>query len=126
MIGNRSGRNRQKGITMWGIMTIVAVGVFFLFLFFKMFPPYLEDAQISSVLSNFASSSGARNKVPAQVIESIERRFDIEGVKNVTRRDIKIVPEGNSYAVEVDYFVEIPMFGNVSVMIDFEHRVIPH
>jgi len=29
-------RNAQKGVTMWGIMLIILIGVFFLFLFFKL------------------------------------------------------------------------------------------
>lgn len=118
------GLSKQKGITMWGIMLIILIGLFFLFLFFKLFPAYMEDAQISSVLSTFASSPGARSKPPHMVITSIERRFDIEGVKNANPlKDIKIVPDGNTYAIELDYLVEIEMLGNASVLLDFNHHV---
>lgn len=115
---------RQQGITMWGISVIILVGVFFLFLFFKLFPPYLEDMQVSSAIESFASTTEARNMAPPEALDAIQRRFDIENIRNVsTRRDLKIVPDGNSYAVEADYLVEIPMMGNISVLLDFEHRV---
>lgn len=118
-------QSRQRGITMWGIGIIVLVGLFFLFLFFKLFPPYMQDAQVGSAINSFAESYDARTKAPPEVIESIEKRLDIEGVTNVNaRKDIVVVPDGNTYAIEAKYIVEVPMFGNASVLLDFNHRVV--
>jgi len=118
-------RHGQRGITMWGIGVIVLVGLFFLFLFFKLFPPYMEDAQVASAIDAFATSYDARTKAPPEVIEAIEKRLDIENVKGMNaRKDIVIVPDGNTYAIEAKYVVEVPMMGNVSVLLDFNHRVV--
>lgn len=117
-------RSRQQGITMWGIMVIVLVGLFFLFLFFKLFPPYMEDAQISSAIDSFVTSPDARTKAPPEVIDAIEKRLDIENVKNLNpRKDIVIAPDGNTYSIEANYVVEVPMMGNASVLLYFNHRV---
>lgn len=115
---------RQEGITMWGIMMIILIGVFFLFLFFKLFPPYMQDAEISSQLSSVATSPGARNMAPSQVLQSIEKRFEIEDINDINvNTDIKIVPDGNSYAIDLNYTVELKMIGNVSVLLYFDHHV---
>jgi hypothetical protein len=113
---------RQQGLTMWGISLIILIGVFFLFLFFKLFPAYLEDAQVSSAISSFAASPDSANLAPSQAVENIQKRFDIDSVRNVSARDIKVIPEGSGYAVEVAYEVEVEMFGNVTVLLDFDHR----
>lgn len=112
----------QKGMSMWSISLVILIGVFFLFLFFKLFPPYMEDAQISSVINNYASSIDARNHSPEEMLTTIEKRFDIESVRNASVRDVKIVPDGSTVAIEMNYTVEVEMFGNVSVLLDFSHR----
>ena len=114
-------RNAQKGVTMWGIMLIILIGVFFLFLFFKLFPAYLEDWTISSQLDSVAHEPNARNLSPDDIMTAIEKRFEIEDIDNIRpRRDIKIVPEGNGVAIELNYSVEIEMVGNASVILYFD------
>jgi len=113
---------KQKGLTFWGIGVMILIGVFFLFLFFKLFPPYMEDMEIGSILRNFAISSDAHNMAPEDAIESIRKRFEIDNIRNAGVKDIKIVPAGDTYAVEVNYLVEVEMVGNVSALLDFRHR----
>ena len=117
-------KDTQKGLTLWGVMVIILVGVFFLFLFFKLFPAYMEDFEISSQLDSVAHEPNARNLSPDEIITAIEKRFEIEDINNVTpRRDVKIVPEGNGMAIDLNYNVEIEMMGNANVILYFEHHV---
>lgn len=113
---------KQKGLTFWGIGMLILVGVFFLFLFFKLFPPYMEDMSIGSHLRNFAISSEAHNMAPEEAIEAIRKRFDVDDIRNASVKDIKVVPDGDTYAVEVNYLVEVEMAGNISVLLDFRHH----
>jgi hypothetical protein len=118
-------RSGQKGITLWGIMAISVVAIFFLLLFFKLFPAYMEDLQASSAIDAFAESPGAKTLEPSDVINAIEKRLDIEGVKNLKpQKDIAIVPAGNAYAIEANYLVEIPFVGNISILLYFDHRAV--
>ena len=115
-------RNKQQGITMWGIMLIILVGIFFLFLFFKLFPAYMEDFAISSQLESVAHEPNARNLAPDEIMTAIEKRFEIEDIDNVKpRQDVKIVPQGNGVAIDLNYSVEIEMLGNANVILYFEH-----
>jgi hypothetical protein len=117
-------RNAQKGITMWGLMMIILIGVFFLFLFFKLFPAYMQDWEVSSQLESVAHEPNARNLSPDDIMTAIEKRFEIEDIDNIRpRRDIKIVPEGNGVAIDLNYNVEIEMLGNANVILYFDHHV---
>lgn len=114
---------RQRGLTMWGISMMILIGLFFLFLFFKLFPPYMQDAQVSSALRAFSTSPEARDMAPQEVREAIQRRFDVDTIDNLNvYKDIKIVPESGGYAVQADYEVIIELFGNVSVLLEFQHH----
>jgi hypothetical protein len=117
-------KDTQKGVTMWGIMLIILIGVFFLFLFFKLFPAYMQDFEISSQLDSVAHEPNARRFTPEDIMTSIEKHFEIEDIDNVKpRRDVKIVPEGNGLAIDLNYSVEIEMLGNASVILYFDHHV---
>ncbi|MGW8247011.1 MAG: DUF4845 domain-containing protein [Acidiferrobacterales bacterium] len=117
-------KDTQKGITMWGIMIIILIGVFFLFLFFKLFPAYMEDFEISSQLESVSHEPNARNLSPDEIMTMIEKRFEIEDIDNVKpRRDVKIVPQGNGVAIDLNYSVEIEMIGNANVILYFNHHV---
>lgn len=116
-------KNAQKGITMWGIMFMILVGVFFLFLFFKLFPAYMEDFEISSQLKSVAQEFRGKNPSPDDIINAIEKRFEIEDINNVKSRQAKIVPQGNGVAINLDYSVEIEMMGNADVVLYFDHHV---
>jgi len=113
---------KQKGLTLWGVGMIILIGLFFLFLFFKLFPPYMEDMEIGSILRNFAISSESHNMSPEEAVESVRKRFEIDNIRNAGVKDIKIVPDGDTYAVEINYVVEVEMLGNVSALLDFRHR----
>lgn len=118
-----STKGTQKGITMWGIMVIILVSVFFLFLFFKLFPAYMQDFEIGSQLESISSEPNARNMTPADVMTAIEKRFEIEDIDNVKPREAKIVAEGNGLAIDLNYSIEIEMLGNASVVLYFNHHV---
>jgi hypothetical protein len=105
-------------------MVIILIGLFFLFLFFKLFPAYMEDFEISSQLDSAAHEPGAKDFPPDAIISSIEKRFEIEDINNVIpSRDVKIVPEGNGVAIDLNYSVEIEMMGNANVILYFKHHV---
>lgn len=117
-------RDTQKGVTMWGIMLIILIGVFFLFLFFKLFPAYMEDFEISSQLDSVSQEFQGRHPSPDDIMVAIEKRFEIEDINNVKpRRDVKIVPEGNGVAIDLNYSVELEMLGNANVILYFDHHV---
>ena len=50
MYGNR----KQAGMTMWGIMIVIALVVFFTLLTLKLLPPYLENVKVQAVLKNIS------------------------------------------------------------------------
>ena len=116
-------KNAQKGITMWGIMVMILVGVFFLFLFFKLFPAYMEDFEISSQLKSVAQEFQGKSPSPDDIMTAIEKRFEIEDINNVKPRQAKIVPQGNGVAINLNYSVEIEMLGNADVILYFDHHV---
>lgn len=113
--------HKQKGVTGIGWLLILGLIGFFVLLTLKMLPSYLEYYKISSTLETMTKDSGFEN--PAQIRNIAERRFDISYVQSITPKDLKIKPYGQSWLVTAKYESRVPLFFNISVVMDFNKQV---
>ncbi len=117
----RSG-DRQSGITIWGLMVVSAVGVFFLLLFFKLLPPYINNAKVKTDLANMASQPGAATMTRQDIDNALYRRFEIDDVSYVhLKTDMHVTrpnPDG-PLVVQIAYQVRVPRAYNITALLDF-------
>jgi hypothetical protein len=113
---------RQHGMTMWSAAFVIAVVVFFLFLLFKLLPPYLEDLKIKTALDGLASEPGAGAMTKAELVSHLAKRFDIDYVTNVQARQLGVDVRGNSKILRMNYEIVVPLAYNVSALLEFNHE----
>lgn len=120
--------SQQQGMTMWSTVSLVMIGIFFLLLAFKLVPPYVNDIKIGSAIDSVANKAGAGSKTAAQLFESLEKYFDINYITNIVpSKDIEIQPLGeNAKLIKLEYEVVIPLSGNLSALLYFEHEYEAH
>ncbi len=116
---------RQEGMTMWGMVGLALIGIFFLLLMFKLIPPYMDDFKVGSAIKRIAKKPGAGSLPPNALIENIDKMFAIENVNHVRAdKDVEIIPRGASARlIKLEYEREVPMTGNISVLLYFDHAV---
>ena len=112
---------RQRGMTMWSAMFVIGVFVFFLFLLFKLLPPYLEDMKVRTALDGIMREAGVEAMGRAEIAERLSKRFDIDNVTNVTAEQVQIKPMGKTQQVVMEYEVVVPLFFNISALLEFNH-----
>ena len=116
--------NRQQGMTMWGMASLALAGIFFALLFFKLFPPYMEDIKIGSAIKRVAEKPGAGSRGPAELLESIDKMFSIENINRSAHKEVEIVPRGESAKlIKMEYEEVVPFAGNISILLEFDHAV---
>lgn len=113
--------SKQRGMTMWGMAFVVFVAVFFLFLFFKLLPPYLEDLKVRTAINGLAAEPGAGTMSKAQLVNSLYKRFDIDSVTNVNSNQLSVETRGKTKFLRIQYEVVVPLAYNVSALLDFDH-----
>lgn len=113
--------NRQRGMSMWSTMFVVGVLVFFLFVLFKLIPPYLEDMKVKTALDGLLREPNAEAMGKADLVERLDKRFDIDNVTNVKAKQLEIRPMGKLKAITLSYEVVVPLFYNVSLLLEFNH-----
>jgi len=115
---------QQQGMTMWSIVSLVLIAVFFLLLAFKLLPAYMEDLKIGSAIKRVAKQPGAGSRTVPQLVERLEKMFDVEYISD-TRilKEIEILPRGaNAKLLRLEYEVEIQLAGNISALLYFDHE----
>ena len=117
-------RSRQSGATIWQMVSIGFLVVIFALLLMKLLPPYLSDLKISGALSSLKKQAATGPMSRKEILIALEKRFDIDDVKNVDlRQDVIIEKRGRAAIVTIDYEVQVPLMFNISALMEFNHTV---
>ncbi len=57
----------------------------------------------------------------AELIERLDKRFDIDNVTNVKPGQLEIKPMGKMKVISLKYEVVVPLAYNVSALLEFDH-----
>jgi len=111
---------KQAGATLIGMMFVGAAVVFIALIAMKIFPAYQEYYSVKTVIR-------ALNQEPLasmskhEIMASFNRRADTGYVTVIKGSDLTIDKNSAGETVaSVQYQVIKPLFGNISVLIDFE------
>lgn len=105
----------QRGVSMLGIFVICAAIVFVAIGALKVIPAYIEFGTVKKAVS--ASKDGA--KTVADVQRNFDRRAQVDDISVISARDLEVTKEGNNIVVSFKYDKKIPMFQNLSVLLEF-------
>lgn len=113
----------QQGMTAIGWLIVLGLIGFFVLLTLRMTPAYLEYFTVKSSLESLKNEPDVTDKAPAEIRSMLSKRFDVNDVKNVTSKDVKIDNQGGRMKVWVDYEVRVGVLGNVDAVMKFKHTV---
>ena len=118
-------RKSQRGITVLGwLILLIPVGIIG-YAGIRVTPIYLNYFRVVKVLEQLASENkGNEGTVsPADVHASLERRFNVEYVDIPDAKDIDVHRDGEHWVAIAKYDEVAPLFGNVSLLIEFNKQV---
>ncbi len=110
-----------QGATAAGWLIIVMVVLFFIYITIKLVPVYMEYGSIKSSMTSLYEQKVA-GETNGKIKDLLQRRFDINSIDSIKGRDAKIkaTPQGKTLVIKYDKVV--PLFGNVSALVQFEHE----
>ncbi len=113
--------NKQNGMTFWGLLVVAAVFIFFVMLFFKLLPPYMEYAKVKAALDGIAKQPGTADMEKSQIKAAFDRRFNIDSVDNIDLNKALIVEKKpGSMSIRLTYERRVPIAYNVTALIEFD------
>ena len=112
-------RNKQRGVTLTGLIAGSVVVIMVALLAMKLLPSYIEYFTIKKALAGIALESRGRGGAVTDIRRAFESRTAIDDIKSVNASDLEITKEGNGFSIVASYRREIPLFANIGVFIDF-------
>ena len=112
-------RNRQRGITLMGLLLVSVVAIFVALLAMKLLPSYIEYFAIKKAINGITHESRSGGSAVNDLRRAFEARSAIDDFSSVKAADLEISKEGNGYSVSAAYRKEVPLFANIGVYIDF-------
>ena len=110
-------RNRQRGLSIMGLIFGSVVLVFVLLLGMKLFPPYLEFFTAKKHITQIAQEQ--RAGTVGAVRQAWQLKTAIDDVSAITEKDLEITKDGGEIVISFAYRKDVPLFANVGVYLDF-------
>lgn len=116
-------RGTQTGITLIGMLVIAFLIVGFTLLGLKLAPPYMNNFKVKSDLASLSKQPGSAHMAREQIVDGLERRFEIDEVSDVRlSKDLTVKHISGGRAVVIHYVVVVPLVYNLSAMMTFTDR----
>jgi len=117
-------RQSQRGITFIGWLILLIPIAIVVYSGIRLAPFYLNYMRVAKSLSQLqteAKSSSTTN--PQDMRNSLAKHFDIESIEHPDIKDIDIHREGDHFVAIADYEDVAPLFGNISLLVQFHKQV---
>ncbi len=113
---------RQRGITFLGGLLLAVPIAILGYAAIRLAPLYLNYMSVARSLDLTASSvqSDSGTVSPQLIRNSLAKRFDIESINFPSVQDIMIRQDGSGWVIEAKYEDTAPLFGNLSLLVDFD------
>lgn len=116
--------HRQRGITTLGFIILAIFIGMFAFAAIQLTPVYLNYLKVAGVVSGVKQEFDGQNPTVADIRRSIERRFDIESVSEISAKDITVKAASGGYEVDATYDHRTPYIANVSFTVHFSEKAL--
>lgn len=110
---------RQQGLTFISLVFVLGFIATIVLLAFKIGPIYLDHNKVVSALAEMEKTPDIEEQSEAQIRDSLNKRFNMNYVYDVTQDDITITKQGDYLKVAIEYEVVKPLVGNLSALVEF-------
>jgi hypothetical protein len=117
-------RHSQRGITFIGWLLLLIPVAILVYCGIRVTPMYINYLNVSKALSQVASQAKSSSTFSAGELKaSLEKNFDVQGIERPSPHDVEVKREGEHLTAIADYEDVAPIFGNVSLLLQFHKEV---
>ncbi len=110
---------RQQGLTFISLVFVLGFIAIIVLLALKIGPIYLDHSKVVSALAEIEKTPDIEEQSEAQIRDSLNKRFNMNYVYDVTQDDITITKQSDYLKVAIEYEVVKPLVGNLSALVEF-------
>ncbi|WP_444902774.1 DUF4845 domain-containing protein [Microbulbifer sp. CnH-101-E] len=114
---------RQRGMSYWGWLLVIAVLGFALTCVSKMAPAYVDARYVSGALRTLGENPELENMSTGQIKKELGRFFLINNVRGEPTKALQVVRGAKSTVVSINYELRQPLIYNVDVVMKFNKQL---
>lgn len=114
---------RQRGVTLIGWVVLLIPVAIVGYMAIRLVPIYLNYMRVAhSVDSTITEMKGeeATSLNPGIIRATLGKHFDIESISFPDEKDVAITRDGSGWTIEAKFEDTAPLFGNISLVVDFD------
>ncbi len=111
---------QQRGITFISLVFILAILAFFVLITLKIAPIYMNHSKVVNALSAPENTPSVENMSKSEIVDGLEKRFNMNYVEKVDMKDVEILKQGQYVKVGIAYERVEKVIGNLSVLVQFD------
>jgi Domain of unknown function (DUF4845) len=108
---------RQRGIGFLGVFFVLVLIVVVAIIGMKLVPAYIEFFSVKRIVK--AMKGEIQGASVREIKAAFDRRVTTDYITSVKGEDLDISKSGGTVVVTANYEVRIPLFANISVVLDF-------
>ena len=112
-------KRRQSGVTLSGLLFSAVIVAMLALLGMKVVPEVIEYYQIVKAVKKIKGDPAAQESV-AQVRRNFENQATIDNITAIGPQDLDITKDGGQLVVSFAYERRVHLFGNVSLLLEFQ------
>ena len=117
-------RQSQRGVTFIGWLFLLVPVAIVIYSGIRLAPIYLNYMRVAKALTQTASEAkSGSTSTPVGLRETLAKHFDIDSIEHPDVKDIDIHREGDHFTAIADYEDVAPLFGDISLLVQFHKQV---
>ncbi len=116
-------RQRQRGMSIPGMIVIAMMVGFFVMAAIRLIPPYAEYMEIKSVVQQVAAEHDPETQSMGQIRRTLATMFNTNQIYDLDARDIDIYRKKGKTYIDASYEMRVPMVGKIDAIIKFDDLV---
>jgi Tfp pilus assembly major pilin PilA len=114
---------RQRGITLIGWVILLVPVAILAYVGIRLVPIYLNYMRVAHSVEQTASemkTDEGTTLTPVLIRATLGKHFDIESITFPDVKDVSITRDGSFWLIEAKFEDTAPLFGNISMVVDFD------
>ncbi|MDF1528840.1 MAG: DUF4845 domain-containing protein [Sedimenticola sp.] len=114
--------SKQRGMTLTGWMTVIALIIFFALLGLRIVPIYLENLTVKDVVEALEQEPLITKRSAHEVKSMIMKRLDINGVYDLKSDQVTVKKSPGVMTIDITYTVQKKLVGNMDLLVSFSEK----
>jgi hypothetical protein len=110
---------RQSGMSILGIICILAMLGFFAMCIIRMSPPYFEYLSVKDIIVRIATEPETIGKSSSDIRRKIDFVFNTNQIYELNYKDVKVFDKSGKKYIDANYEVRIPIMWKIDAVLKF-------